>query len=409
MHASFLPLFGIAVFGTLLSAFVDHSIGRALGVAAGVLPLVWYHWSLRAKKSLTPDEIDSVYYFGFLVTVATLMFTTVSIGRGQAQLSLPAVLTQFGLGLIATAYGLFARLHLIATVGPRSEDEISKNNERLAQSVQEAASQFDVASHQVAAFVQRLNERLVGIDQTLATAETKLSSSLAVAETEFRARLSASAAAFSEELSQSKKVIFEAATTSIAATTQSYQQSVTALIAELQRAQAEAAQISFRPVADQLSGLAAQLTEAMSTVNSAARIAHEEASESIGELTSASRKTLLLVKKISDDLEALDGIKQLVESVRLSQEGLAQLSSASVTATNTISTLGATLRQFDGDVRTHLIDGAPTVALSTHMKAGAEALRNYAENLRQLRVPEQAAVPPLPVRKPEPSSSWWSR
>lgn len=82
----------------------------------GIVPLVAYHLRLLAevRKGLSQTSIDSVYYFGFLVTIATLATTVLIIaGRGGIARDISYIVNQFGLGLVATGYALFARIHLM--------------------------------------------------------------------------------------------------------------------------------------------------------------------------------------------------------------------------------------------------------------------------------------------------------
>jgi hypothetical protein len=78
-----------------------------------VAPLIAYHlaYLFPRARTLRGAEIDSVYYFGFLVTVATLAETAAVIA-GAPELGIQSVLYKFGAGLLATGYAVVARLHL---------------------------------------------------------------------------------------------------------------------------------------------------------------------------------------------------------------------------------------------------------------------------------------------------------
>lgn len=84
-------------------------------VIPGVAPLVYYHLvylAPRARTGLSQSAIDSVYYFGFLVTVMALGISAVSIAFSGVRENLSTVIYQFGIGLFATAYAVVARMHL---------------------------------------------------------------------------------------------------------------------------------------------------------------------------------------------------------------------------------------------------------------------------------------------------------
>lgn len=118
-------------FGILLIALLA-SIGVAVAdvvfalpapaAALPLIPLILYHlylWRRSKTIGLSAADVDSVYYFGFLVTVVALAMTAIEIsgGGGAALLS---VLQKFGVGLGATAYAVIARMHL-QSLGDRAE------------------------------------------------------------------------------------------------------------------------------------------------------------------------------------------------------------------------------------------------------------------------------------------------
>jgi ABC-type transporter Mla subunit MlaD len=86
-----------------------------VSVIAGVTPLVFYHLGYlgpRAKKGLSQTAIDSVYYFGFLITVAARGISAVAIAQSSGAIDNKPIVYQFGVGLFATGYAVIARMHL---------------------------------------------------------------------------------------------------------------------------------------------------------------------------------------------------------------------------------------------------------------------------------------------------------
>jgi hypothetical protein len=84
-------------------------------LGAGCLPLVWYHvfyLAPRSKNGLSQAAVDSVYYFGFLVTVAALGVSAITIASEGGATDINRVVLQFGVGLFATGYAVIARMHL---------------------------------------------------------------------------------------------------------------------------------------------------------------------------------------------------------------------------------------------------------------------------------------------------------
>jgi hypothetical protein len=86
-----------------------------VSLVSGCGPLVYYHLfylTPRARIGLSQTAIDSVYYFGFLVTIAALGISAVTIATSGGSTDINAVVFQFGVGLFATGYAVLARIHL---------------------------------------------------------------------------------------------------------------------------------------------------------------------------------------------------------------------------------------------------------------------------------------------------------
>lgn len=88
----------------------------------GSVPLITYWLSLRKVQKagrnndgidfhLTDIEVDSVYYLGFLITLATLVISILTAHLG-GKVEPFMVVGQFTLGLVATGFALWARLDL---------------------------------------------------------------------------------------------------------------------------------------------------------------------------------------------------------------------------------------------------------------------------------------------------------
>lgn len=90
-------------------------------------PLVWYHLAFlrpRASSGLSQAAIDSVYYYGFLITVGALGATALDLSLHGVGDDFSAVAFQFGLGLLATGYAVWARVHLVGIAKQLDEDEL---------------------------------------------------------------------------------------------------------------------------------------------------------------------------------------------------------------------------------------------------------------------------------------------
>lgn len=103
----------------ILAGANAKNVSPLVGMVCGVLPLIYYHWfylTPMAKGGLSQVAIDSVYYFGFLITITALGISAVSIASAVANsgspIDLGVVVYQFGAGLFATGYAVIARMHL---------------------------------------------------------------------------------------------------------------------------------------------------------------------------------------------------------------------------------------------------------------------------------------------------------
>jgi chromosome segregation ATPase len=123
-----------------------------VAMPAGMVPLMYYHWVYlvpRARKGLSHAAVDSVYYFGFLVTIAALGVSAVKLALSAGQEPLNNIAFQFGLGLLATGYAVFARMHLTSitawgdTSGPEAVlDRYLQRSTELVTNVELASTRF---------------------------------------------------------------------------------------------------------------------------------------------------------------------------------------------------------------------------------------------------------------------------
>jgi hypothetical protein len=118
-------LLAIAFFGILAQSQFNFGpkYDTLILVAVGFTPLIAYKYYLGSRDTLTQNEIDSIYYFGFLVTLIVLGATALRLVFFSAQIE--SVAAQFGLGLLATGFGLWSRLTLLTkNVTTDASDEL---------------------------------------------------------------------------------------------------------------------------------------------------------------------------------------------------------------------------------------------------------------------------------------------
>lgn len=324
MHKSFFPLFLISLVGVLVSGFVVNHADtyQWLGLAAGIIPLFLYYFFLSRKDLLSSSEVDSVYYFGFLVTVITLVSTAISIGISPKMPEVKWILLQFGLGLIATGFSLFARLMLMNKSSNQVELNVVESSKVLVNSITEVSGQFDKASYQAKAFTDQLQVRFTEL--ILATEE------------EFRLALRRSLDAHIETVQKNSEAALSVCRESIASATNNFSGSVSTITGELGRLNREAQSISFESVALNLNALSGSITDAITNITNKTNEASSSSAAAIAELASTTRKIQKLAVDIAAKLEKIEGVQALVNGLNEASQSLGQLN---LTANNTNSSL----------------------------------------------------------------------
>ena len=154
MKATYTPVLFRCMLVSLgcLTFMTIASLPPVITMISTIAPLIFYHIAYllpRAKVGLSQTAIDSVYYYGFLVTIGALGASAIKLGTSQKLESLAEVGFQFGLGLLATGYAVFARMHLSSAVlssdGIAPEDAMNKivvNSRVLATNIELATKEF---------------------------------------------------------------------------------------------------------------------------------------------------------------------------------------------------------------------------------------------------------------------------
>ena len=121
-----LKLFSIILFSNIawLSYFSGGHSSLTL-IAPCFSTLMFYHIFLYRLPYLNKREVDSIYYLGFLITLSVLGFSAWAVANNIG--SITSVGSQFALGLLATGYGLWARITLQSKIGEEGiNDQASK-------------------------------------------------------------------------------------------------------------------------------------------------------------------------------------------------------------------------------------------------------------------------------------------
>ncbi len=125
----------------------------------GVAPLIWYHVGyLQQRDEIGSTEIDSVYYYGFLVTIGALGCTALRLSLNGVDGDFAGVALQFGLGLLATGYAVWARVQLTARSNTPTESELLEQMQRSVENARQLGDAIDLGVSQYTAFAKRVVE-----------------------------------------------------------------------------------------------------------------------------------------------------------------------------------------------------------------------------------------------------------
>lgn len=330
MHKSFLPLFLISLIGVLGSSFIDHenSQYQFIGLIAGVLPLLGYYYALAKKKLLSPSEIDSVYYFGFLVTVITLVSTAIAIGIAAKLPELKWILLQFGLGLIATGIALFARLMLMTKSTSEVELDVVESSKLLVAAVTNVSGEFDNASYLVKSFFDQLQIRMN--DLVRATEE------------EFKNALDNSLNAYVLNVQTTNEVALTNCAEAIDKAVKNFSDGISLVVKEVARIKSEAEGVNFVTAAIQIETFSSQIQSSLQSITDKTSEVSIVSATGIAELGTTTRKVQKLAVDIASKLEKIDQVQNLLENIINTTEALAVFKEATNTASSGITNLNAT-------------------------------------------------------------------
>jgi hypothetical protein len=371
MHKSFFPLFVLSLAGVLSTAIFGQTHARWIGLGAGLLPLVIYHFILLKKKTVSATEVDSIYYFGFLVTVVTLVATALSIGLEEGRLNVSTVLVQFALGLVATGYALFSRLHLLTKLNSQAETDVVDATERLAKSVEKVAEEFDRAGHHVTAFVDLTQQRMVEMERNL---QLKYAS----AASAFEHKLNEAALSFNGALAKTAEESLGKATLVVDEATKRFASAISLVMDEIGRVQVEAEAISFAKAAERIDSFSKAMESSIDSITAKVVSASDASAAAISELTTAAKKTQKLADQIAHNLESLDKLNSLLSTIENARKALSSISDTAANTGTSIASLGEKLRQAEDLVSTNLTAPLSSAGLS-------EAVKNTVSTLGQLQ------------------------
>jgi hypothetical protein len=365
----------LALVAGILLPKVDHLVP----FAAALAPLVWYHlFFLRphAERGLSQAAIDSVYYYGFLITVGALGATALNISIHGVGDDFSAVAFQFGLGLLATGYAVWARVHLVGIAKQMDEDELRDLMGLQIEKSRELLSSIDLAVSSFTSFSETLLSRTVDFHSRI---EEQTKSSIDRASSDFTKGISTITAQAELALQDLRGIVndvtFGAERDELKKSVTSMVQTVTKLTASLDQlsGSANSSATSAQAFA---AGLSAVNDGATGTANQLQRLSTDEGlvakfgsalvvgTSSLSEFTSISSSSAAALGQIGDAASPVSGeLKGLATALGRSTE-------ASQAATNILATL-QTLGGHAGGLTKDLSD----------LKTGIQSLQSTIDNL----------------------------
>jgi hypothetical protein len=157
---------------------VFPSLPPVAAFTGALVPLIWYHTMFlrpRTADGLPQLAIDSVYYYGFLITIGALGTTALDLSLNGIGEDFAPVAFQFGLGLLATGYAVWARVHLTASTRILDEEELRTIMSRQIAQSRELLANVELASSSFESYATTLLQRS---EQFAADAEARSRASI---------------------------------------------------------------------------------------------------------------------------------------------------------------------------------------------------------------------------------------
>lgn len=346
----------------LVAGILFPPLPDLLPFAAALTPLVWYHVGFlrpHAQRGLSQAAIDSVYYYGFLITVGALGATALDLSLHGVGDDFSAVAFQFGLGLLATGYAVWARVHLVGIAKQMDEDELRDLMGLQIEKSRELLSSIELAVSSFTSFSETLVSRTVDFHSRI---EEQTKSSIDRASADFSKGISAITEQADLALQDLRGIVndvtFGAERDELKKSVTSMVQTVTKLTSSLDQlsGSANSSATSAQAFA---AGLSAVNDGATGTANQLQRLSTDEglvakfgsalvgSTSSLSEFTSISSASATALSEIGDAANPVSGeLKGLATALGRSTE-------ASQAATNilaSLQTLGGHAGGLSGDL-----------------------------------------------------------
>jgi chromosome segregation ATPase len=181
LSAGWLMPRAILLSAVILVGLTALNVNPFVTFPAALAPMVAYHvFFLRPRAragELTSLEIDSIYYYGFLLTILALATSALTVVVRGADKSLAVVGAQFGLGLLATGYAVAARIQLLLSARAATANDDDDVLESYINRSRELISSIELASSSFDTYARSLQDRV-----TAAAAESQSRTELVLSD-----------------------------------------------------------------------------------------------------------------------------------------------------------------------------------------------------------------------------------
>ncbi|MDR5834569.1 hypothetical protein [Caballeronia sp. LZ034LL] len=156
-------VFIMAMTGAALAATASVVLNWPVPVVliCELLPLCLYFSVLYrfGKNGLSHTAIDSVYYFGFIITILSLAGSVMRVWMFGIEKDLSSLIAQFGVGLLATGLALVFRLVLTARVESLNAKDLSQTIDEYVQRIDGIAVKVEMSAASFEGLSQSLQDR----------------------------------------------------------------------------------------------------------------------------------------------------------------------------------------------------------------------------------------------------------
>lgn len=189
LNIAFLAALG----GGIVAELLFQSLAGAISASGAMI--AYFAFGLATEKSARNTErfADSLYYLGFILTLAALFFAMVPAISGARSISSQVIIEKFGIGIATTFIGMTLRIILIQ-LRPTVSDQEEEARESIASYVTQLNSQITGAIRDIQKF------RDIAIVSTSETAR-KLTQELSVLSQSSKEAVEASNSAINQSVS----------------------------------------------------------------------------------------------------------------------------------------------------------------------------------------------------------------